>query len=69
MPPKGKRERLTAKRTGDKEGLKSDRKREKEGQQERRKLGEISLFPANESSSLLVAQPSGKYGRHVRKGA
>lgn len=29
---KTKRERLTAERTGDKEGLKSDRKREKEGQ-------------------------------------
>lgn len=60
---KKKRERLTAKRTRDEEGLKSDRKREKEGQQERRKLGEIPLFPANESSSLLVAQPSGQYGR------
>lgn len=43
--------------------------REPEREQDRARPGEMPPLLANESLALLVAQPSGQYGRHVQKGA
>ena len=73
---KGTRDREKEREGGRERESTNERQREAEDERkgmtrgrERKTGGNLSLLAANESASLLVAQPSGQYGRHVHKGA